>query len=236
MPHFHLVRHGQASFGAKNYDVLSPLGERQASVLGQHLADCSVGFDHIVHGGLERQRVTAENMAAGLDAAPEITIDPAFAEYDATGLFKAYLPVAMREDEEIRNAGTGIFKDRTLFERAFQRVTRGWIDDEDHHLGADQLERWTEFTGRVGAGLKSLAASVDRQARVAIVTSGGPISVACMLALDLSPEKTISLNWTTYNASFTELRWSGERGPRLMGYNNITHLRAAKEAELITLR
>ena len=29
-----LVRHGQASFGAADYDVLSPLGERQAAATG----------------------------------------------------------------------------------------------------------------------------------------------------------------------------------------------------------
>jgi broad specificity phosphatase PhoE len=33
-----LVRHGQASWGADDYDVLSPLGERQATVTGAFLA------------------------------------------------------------------------------------------------------------------------------------------------------------------------------------------------------
>ena len=236
MPHIYLVRHGQASFGARNYDVLSERGERQATVLGEYLQSCNIGLDHIVHGGLERQRVTAKNMAAGLDSAPAIDINPAFCEYDATGLFKAYLPAAMQEDTEIRAAGTDIFKDRNLFERAFQRVTRGWLQDEKHALGEGKLERWNEFTNRVQTGLESLVETVDRKAHVAVVTSGGPISVACMLALGLSAEKTIALNWTTYNASVTELRWSPGRSPRLMGYNNISHLRATREAELITLR
>jgi ABC-type branched-subunit amino acid transport system permease subunit len=31
------VRHGQASFGAENYDALSPLGHRQARLLGEWL-------------------------------------------------------------------------------------------------------------------------------------------------------------------------------------------------------
>jgi broad specificity phosphatase PhoE len=33
-----LVRHGQASFGGADYDVLSPSGERQARRLGAALA------------------------------------------------------------------------------------------------------------------------------------------------------------------------------------------------------
>ena len=38
MSAIHLVRHGQASFGADDYDLLSALGERQSRVLGQALA------------------------------------------------------------------------------------------------------------------------------------------------------------------------------------------------------
>ena len=38
-----LVRHGQASWGAADYDVLSPLGERQAAALGACLAGVPVG-------------------------------------------------------------------------------------------------------------------------------------------------------------------------------------------------
>ncbi len=33
----YLIRHGQASFGADDYDVLSPTGIRQAEILGDHL-------------------------------------------------------------------------------------------------------------------------------------------------------------------------------------------------------
>lgn len=33
----YLVRHGQASFGADDYDQLSPLGQRQSVRLGEYL-------------------------------------------------------------------------------------------------------------------------------------------------------------------------------------------------------
>ena len=32
-----IIRHGQASFGADNYDQLSPLGQRQADLTGEFL-------------------------------------------------------------------------------------------------------------------------------------------------------------------------------------------------------
>ena len=47
-----LVRHGQASFGSDNYDVLSPLGQRQARRLGQALKGRGVQPSLIVSGSL----------------------------------------------------------------------------------------------------------------------------------------------------------------------------------------
>ena len=62
-----LVRHGQASWGAADYDVLSTLGEEQAVVVGEALAGLSP--DVIVHGAMSRQRRTAELAAQdGLEA------------------------------------------------------------------------------------------------------------------------------------------------------------------------
>jgi len=65
-----LVRHGQASWGAADYDVLSSLGEEQGSAVGAALAD--VQPDVVVHGTMLRQRRTAElaAAAAGWNATP----------------------------------------------------------------------------------------------------------------------------------------------------------------------
>ena len=41
----YLIRHGQASFGADDYDVLSPVGVRQSQALGEHLAQLGVRLD-----------------------------------------------------------------------------------------------------------------------------------------------------------------------------------------------
>ena len=40
----YLIRHGQASFGADDYDVLSPTGIRQAEILGDHLLNLTPGI------------------------------------------------------------------------------------------------------------------------------------------------------------------------------------------------
>ena len=44
----YLVRHGQASFGAEDYDQLSELGRRQSVRLGQYLRDKGLGFDAVL--------------------------------------------------------------------------------------------------------------------------------------------------------------------------------------------
>ncbi|MDP1886245.1 histidine phosphatase family protein, partial [Polaromonas sp.] len=41
----YLVRHGQASFGAENYDVLSSMGHRQSVRLGEYFKYKGVTFD-----------------------------------------------------------------------------------------------------------------------------------------------------------------------------------------------
>ena len=45
-----LVRHGQASFGAEDYDRLSALGEEQSRLLGSSLAARGVRPEVVVRG------------------------------------------------------------------------------------------------------------------------------------------------------------------------------------------
>lgn len=59
MGNIYLIRHGQASFGADDYDVLSPTGIRQAESLGKHLAALDLSFVRCLSGSLQRQRHTA---------------------------------------------------------------------------------------------------------------------------------------------------------------------------------
>ena len=44
MTDIYLVRHGQASFGEKDYDNLSKLGLEQSYLLGQHFNHLNVKF------------------------------------------------------------------------------------------------------------------------------------------------------------------------------------------------
>ena len=62
----YLLRHGQASFGAEDYDRLSEAGETQARLLGEHLAELGMEFDAIFSGAMRRQRDTARILLEGM--------------------------------------------------------------------------------------------------------------------------------------------------------------------------
>lgn len=230
----HFLRHGQASFGARNYDRLSELGERQAQLLGSHLQALGLRFDAMVAGSLVRQQDTAGHARVQLgEGLPALTTDPAFNEYDADGLFRAYLPRVLREDPELAAGAQKMTQDRRLFQRAFAAVSRLWVEGAVPENG--ELEPWQAFVARVHAGMDRLQAAHGKQAHVALFTSGGVIAVAAATALGLPPLHTLQLNWNIYNASITEIRLR-PKGPLLLGFNNITYLRLAADPTLITHR
>jgi broad specificity phosphatase PhoE len=234
MATIHLLRHGQASFGSRNYDQLSELGQRQSQVLGGHLGGLGLRYDVMISGTLSRQQDTARHARTQLAGElPELQTDAAFNEYDADGLFRAYLPRVLREDPALAAAPQKLSQDRRLFQQAFIGVTRLWVEGATPEHG--ELEPWKTFETRVHDGLQRLSAAYGKDAHVAVFTSGGVIAVGAAAALELSPQRTLQLNWGIYNASITEIRFR-RSGPFLLGFNNITHLRLAADPALITHR
>ena len=51
----YLVRHGQASFGADDYDQLSKLGVQQSQRLGEYWRARGMRFDAVLMGSLDRK-------------------------------------------------------------------------------------------------------------------------------------------------------------------------------------
>jgi len=88
-----LVRHGQASWGADDYDVLSELGESQAEVVGGWLASAVLGGrapDVVVHGTLKRQRRSAEIASAAAGWSVDARTDERWNEIDHVGVLAAH--------------------------------------------------------------------------------------------------------------------------------------------------
>ena len=235
MSTLYLIRHGQASFGAEDYDVLSALGAEQARALGRHLATRPVRVDALYSGPRRRQLDTARHIAEAVaelgQPLPEIAVVEELDEYPAIELFRAWLPKLAAEDAELARSLAAMASGAGLqggVQAAFEKITHRWARGE---LDTGHLETFLGFCERVERGIGNLMALEGRGRHVAAVTSGGPISVAVRMCLGLAEERTIRLSWVIANASLTELRWRGEE-LSLFGFNALHHL----EARLVTYR
>ena len=80
----YLVRHGQASFGADDYDQLSERGQAQAVRLGEYWRERGLKFDAVYAGTLKRHQQTLAGIVQGLQsAAPSVQSRPGLNEYDS---------------------------------------------------------------------------------------------------------------------------------------------------------
>jgi broad specificity phosphatase PhoE len=68
-----------------------------------------------------------------------------------------------------------------------------------------------------------------------IFTSGGVITSALRAALGLDPDRAFRLNWEILNASVHSFRF-GRHGLVLRRFNDVAHLEAQGEPELLTYR
>jgi broad specificity phosphatase PhoE len=227
-----LVRHGQASFGARNYDELSPLGQRQSEALGAFWREARFTADAWYSGRMARQRNTGvATLAAMGSGATPVTEHPAFDEYDHAGLIRAYLPVVAREHAEFAVDKRQLFADARTFQRFFEKVVACWL--EGRACDGAIKETWEVFCERCVGGLRAIAR--EGADRVVAFTSGGIITVALKEALGLDSAVAFQANWRIYNASVHTFRVGG-RGLSLSGFNNIAHLELARDPSLLTYR
>jgi broad specificity phosphatase PhoE len=209
-----LVRHGQASWGAEDYDVLSPMGEQQSEVLGRALAVVLDGAepDLLVHGMMQRQQRTAELAAKAAGWSVTATVDERWNEMDHL----AVLAVMPRDFEGE--------PDRGQFQAWFEAAAKRWASGEHDD---DYDESFPAFRARVRDGLEALAG-----VRTAVVvTSGGPVSAVTADLLEAGDPTYQRLAPVVVNSSVTRVV-SGRRGLTLVSFNDHAHL----PAELLTYR
>ena len=229
-----LIRHGQASFGAEDYDVLSDIGQAQSSAIGRFVAARARSFDRIQAGPRRRQRDTAELMAAAAAkdgfSLPAIETAAALDEFPAFELGSHCLPTLMTTDPEIGEAlsGTGLALGSPGFSKALVRLYRLWAMGE---VDTGELETFAAFKKRAGDHLFALGDEMASGDVVVQVTSGGVIAVAILLCLGAPDARFVDVAWNTRNASITELRCRpGEL--TLLSFNGTDHL----DDELVTFR
>lgn len=217
-----LVRHGQASFGAADYDNLSETGHGQSRVLGAALAARGVTADVVVAGEMRRHAQTAAGVLDGSGWTADVEVDAGWNEFD-------HLQVLAVHDQPTTAEGES---EKAAFQRWFEEATLRWTSG-DHDEAYD--ESFAAFTSRVEAALGRLADALPSRATAVVLTSGGPVAWACATLLaDAAPARTdlwLRLNPVSVNTG-TSTVIRGSRGTTLVSFNAHDHL----SPDLITYR
>lgn len=236
MSTLYLIRHGQASFGASDYDALSDRGRHQARVLGDFFLKTGIRFDACWSGTLKRQRQTIDEVRgtfldAGLDL-PPATETAALDEYDYEAVLRALVPVIEKEEPAFIRDVSCMLSDRQAFQQVFGRVMTRWASGRDT---VDNLLSWSSFAAGVTAGIRDIIDRSDHGTQVAVFTSGGPVAASVGSVLGLAAEKTISLSWQLVNASLTRFKFSDGK-ISLATFNEQGHLEGPGGNSLVTYR
>ena len=216
----YLVRHGQASFGAANYDQLSALGERQCRALGEWFAARGVGFGATFHGTLARHAQSFEALAAGHGALPAAQVESGLDEYDAHALVHAVHPAPLPPHDTPEGF-------RTHF-RALREGLARWMAGELTPAGMKPYAQWM-------ADLQAVLEQVRprHEGAVLAVSSGGPICNAVARLLGAPPAAAVELNMQIRNSSVTEFHFTPQRHA-LVVFNHVPHLDHPDRQDWIT--
>jgi broad specificity phosphatase PhoE len=202
-----LIRHGQASYGEVDYDRLSSRGHEQARALGGWLARARL--THVYAGPLTRQQqtITVASEAAVSDGAtlPAVTTLPELAEYPAFEMLQHLMPRLVAEDPRFAELATA--PTPRLLDEAFHTLLGKWSRDEWFVEG---VERVGEFVGRVRTALDRVIRAAGSGARIACVTSAGPIGVAVGLVFGIAEHRMVRTSVMVRNASITQLEFRSQ--------------------------
>jgi broad specificity phosphatase PhoE len=202
-----LVRHGQASFGGADYDVLSPAGERQARCLGAALAARGSRPASVICGSLRRQRASAAALVEQAGWGVEVSVDAGWDEFELSGLVP---PTSAGQQP----------RDREAYQDALEAGMHRWAGTVGAPLTG---ESFAAFAARAESALRTAAEQQPRGATTLVVTSAGVIGWLAASLLGAGPEQWIRLNRVCVNTGVTTLI-SGRRGISLVAFNDHSHL------------
>lgn len=209
-----LIRHGQASFGAADYDHLSDHGRRQAAVLGTDLAARGVKPARLISGSMRRQRDTLTLAARAAGWSVEPATDPRWNEFN-------HGTRPGQESPDPRKPG----ESAADYERRADSAIDRWFTGE-----AESEEPFGVFLARVTGVLNETRPGSGET--YAVFTSAGTIAAAAayLLAGDLGADNSNMdtaiwprLNRVAVNTGVTKVV-SGRRGMSLVSFNDHGHL------------
>ncbi|MEU4689191.1 histidine phosphatase family protein [Actinoplanes sp. NPDC023714] len=224
-----LVRHGQASFGADDYDALSDRGHEQARVLGRSFAARGIRPGLVLRGTMRRH----EETAAGTGIAVETRVDPGWDEFDFQHVVEVHRP-AFRDRAAMMAELNGHDRPDRAFQEIFEEATGRWCSGTSD---LEYAESFPAFRDRVAGALERAGKLLREHREIVVFSSGGPIAMAAAL-LTCGDDRDVTAVWTALNrvavnTGVTKLI-GGRRGLSMSVYNEHPHLEA--EPGLLTYR
>lgn len=216
----YLVRHGQASFGAEDYDNLSALGQQQSVRLGEYFRQKGLTFDAVLTGTLRRHQQTWAGIRAGAAFDLEALAWPGLNEYDSEAVIATVHPCQLKKPDSPE-----------MYRHHFRLLRDGLTQWMNGVVSPKGMPSYREFQHGVTSALDHIRKNCD--GNVLIVSSGGPISTAVGHVLGTTPETTIELNMRIRNSAITEFAFNPKRHT-LITYNTLPHLEHADHASWIT--
>lgn len=223
-----VVRHGQASTFAKEYDRLTPTGHEQARQLGEYWADNGIGWDRVLIGPRLRHKQTEAEVAAvfrarGLPWPEAERLD----ELDELDMARVILHLQEQGFSDTERALQMHSVPEGERPQAMKAMLRYMVMVVKEFAGGripvpDDAETWTDVQERAQYALEFMARSGKSQ-RVVAFSSGGFTGLLVGSVLELANEKTIELMMRVRNGSYTSFVYSPE-GITLHSFNSVPHL------------
>ena len=188
MGNLYLVRHGQASFGAADYDNLSELGYRQSVRLGEYLAGKGLQFEAVITGTLRRHAQTWAGIAQGAELTHTPLEWPGLNEYDSEAVIKAIHPGPLAKPDTPE-----------MYRHHFRLLRDGLTQWMNGVVSPQGMPSYDDFVRGITGALDHVRKT--HTGNVLLVSSGGPISTAVGHILGTTPETTIELNLRIRNSS-----------------------------------
>ena len=220
MGHLYLVRHGQASLGAADYDQLSPLGQQQSQRLGEHWRAQGIAFDAVITGTLKRHAQTLAGIQQGLGMQLDALAWPGLNEYDSHALIQAIVPGDMVKPTTPEG-----------YKHHFRLLRDGLAQWMAGVVSPQGMPSYVEFVKGVTTALDHVRQ--HHTGHVLLVSSGGPIATAVAHVLGVSPETSIELNMRLRNSAVSEFTFSAKRHS-LISFNALPHLETPSHKDWVT--
>ena len=216
----YLVRHGQASFGAADYDQLSALGRQQSLRLGDYFRQKGLQFDAVLTGTLRRHLQTYAAIREGGAFDLEALQWPGLNEFDSEAVIATVHPYKLEKPDTPE-----------LYRHHFRLLRDGLTQWMNGVVSPKGMPSYLEFQLGVTSALDHIRKNCE--GNVLVVSSGGPIATAIGHVLGTTPETTIELNMRIRNSAITEFAFSPKRHA-LVTFNTLPHLEHAEHASWIT--